>query len=39
MSSRWTYPEHATAADRDRIDQAAAEHGMDERDGANEVDG
>lgn len=31
--SRWDYPPGASAAERARIDEDAADHGIDERDG------
>lgn len=34
--SRWAYRYGMTDADRERLDQAAAEHGQDERDGAHD---
>lgn len=36
--SRFDYPANCSDHERDLIDQAAAEHGIDERDGYHEVD-
>jgi hypothetical protein len=36
VSARWEYPLGATQAERELLDQRAAEHGQDERDGNHE---